>query len=108
MGKLLTDQDYICNLLIFFEKLIIYLLVSFWLCWVFTAVPGFSLAEPSRSCSPVAVHGLVFAVVSLLRLRFQGAWASVVAAHRLGWLTACGISLDQESNPHPLGWQVDS
>ena len=49
-----------------------------------------------------------------------GTWASVVVARRLQstvsvvvahWLscsTACGIFLDQGSNPCPLHWQVDS
>ena len=55
------------------------------------------------------MHGLLFAVVSLaVGLRLQGARASVVDAHRLGRPTACGISLNQEPNPHPLCWQVDS
>ena len=45
MGKLLTDQDYIFNLLIFFEKTVIYLFVGFFLAvlglhcctWVFSS-----------------------------------------------------------------------
>ena len=111
MGKLPIDQDYIFNLLIFFFKklLFIYLLVCFWPCWVFTAVHGFSLAVTSRSCSLIAVHGLLFAVVSLaVGIRLQGVWALVAVAHSLSCPTACGISLDQGSNPHPLCWQVDS
>ena len=35
-------------------------------------------------------------------------WASVVVAHRLSHASACGIFLDQGSNPWPLHWQVDS
>ena len=34
--------------------------------------------------------------------------ASVVAAHRLSCLEACGIFPDQGSNLCPLHWQVDS
>ena len=34
--------------------------------------------------------------------------ASVVVTHKLSFLTAGGISLDQASNPGPLHWQVDS
>ena len=38
----------------------------------------------------------------------QGARASVAVAHRLSCSVACGIFLDQGSNPCPLHWQVDS
>ena len=34
--------------------------------------------------------------------------ASVVVAHGLSCSAACGISLDQGSNPCPLHWQTDS
>jgi len=33
---------------------------------------------------------------------------SIVVAHRLGYSVACGIFLDQESNPCCSHWQVDS
>ena len=33
---------------------------------------------------------------------------SVVVAHGLSCSAACGIFLDQGSNPHPLHWQADS
>ena len=33
---------------------------------------------------------------------------SVVVAHRLSCSEACGIFLDQGSNPCPLPWQADS
>ena len=46
--------------------------------------------------------------------RLWGAWASVVGsgglsvAHGLSCFKACGICLDQESDLHPLHWQVGS
>ena len=36
-----------------------------------------------------------------------GARASVVVAYRFSCPTACGIFLDQGSNPCPLHWQAD-
>ena len=39
---------------------------------------------------------------------YIGMWASVVVAHGLSCSAACGIFLDQGSNPCPLHWQVDS
>ena len=43
-----------------------YLAIYFWLLWVFTAEAGLSLLAVSRSCSLVAVHGLLVAVTSLV------------------------------------------
>ena len=37
----------------------------FWLCWVFIAIHGLSLAAASRGYSLVAVHGLI-ALASLV------------------------------------------
>ena len=76
----------------------------------------------------VAVHGLLIAVASLvgeheLQARgLQQLWlaglvvvacglqssGSVVVVHGLSCSAACGIFLDQRSNPCPLHWQVDS
>ena len=56
----------------------------------------------------VAVRGLLIAVASLVAARALGARASVVVAHGLSCSQACGIFLDQESNPCPLHWQADS
>ena len=36
------------------------------------------------------------------------AWPFVVMVHWLSYPAACGIFLDQRSNPCPLHWQVDS
>ena len=38
----------------------------------------------------------------------QGARASLAVVHSLSCSTACGIFLDQGSNPSPLPWQVHS
>ena len=62
-----------------------------------------------RAYSLVAVHELFIAVASLVAdHRLQGTCCSVVAAHGLSCPAACGIFRDQESNPRPLHWQVDS
>ena len=87
-----------------------------------------SLPAPSHICSfehhqwlffwgEGAVLGLFcFALASLVavgitlhcRAQALGMWASVVAAHRLSCPAACGILLNQGSNPCPLHWQWDS
>ena len=68
----------------------------------------------------IAVHRLLIAVASCCRAWALGTWASVVVARGLQstasaavahWHScsrACGIFLDQGSNPHPLHWQADS
>ena len=61
-------------------------------------------------------RGLLIAVASLVvkhRLQVHGLqqlWhvGSVVVAHGLICSAACGIFLDQGSNPCPLHWQADS
>ena len=75
---------------------------------------GLSLVAASRGYSFVAVH------FSCCGARALGMWASVVVArglysagsvvvaHGLSCSAACGIFLDQGSNPCPLHWQVDS
>ena len=56
-------------------------IVCFRLHSVFTAGRGLPLAAASRSCSLVAVHGLLTAVASLVEEHgLEGAWASVIAA----------------------------
>ena len=59
---------------------------------------GFSCCRAQtlgRKCSAVAYGGLQ-------------SEDSLVVMHRLSRLEACGIFLDQGSNPCPLDWQVDS
>ena len=53
--------------------------------------------------SLVAVCGLLTAVASLAALRLRGV-ASVVVAHGLSCSKACGVLLEQGSNPSPLNW----
>ena len=53
--------------------------------------------------SPVVAHGLPTAAASLVQ--YVG---SAVAAYGLSCPKACGIFLDQRSNPCLLHWQVDS
>ena len=57
--------------------------ICFWLCWVFIAVHGLSLAVVSGGYSLVVVDGLICPVV-------------------------CGIFPDQGSDLCPLHWPVDS
>ena len=54
----------------FLKKLIYFIFIYFWLCWVFVAVCGLSLVVASRGYSSLRCPG--FAVV-----------ASLVAEHRL-------------------------
>ena len=64
------------------------------------------------------VYRLLIAVASLRRIgsrmhgfQYSGSWAlagSVVVAHGSRYSLACGIFLDQESNPCLLRWQEDS
>ena len=56
----------------------------------------------------VAVCGLLIAVASLAAEHGLKSAGSVVVAHGLSCSAACGIFLDQGSNPCPLYWQADS
>ena len=96
---------------------------------------GFSLVVASGGYSLVVVHGLLRAVVSLVAehgsracglqqlqhmgsvvvahgLRSCGSWALEhrlnICGTRLILLLACGLFLDQGSNPCLLHWQADS
>ena len=70
----------------------------------------------SRTYSLVVVHGLLFAVASLVaeyrlwvcRLQCLQHMGSVAVAHGLICPITCGVFPDQGSNPCPLHWQVDS
>ena len=112
--------------IIFFLIYFFYFFI-FWLRWVFVAAHGPSLVVTrgaALSCgvwashcvaSPVAEHELQAhglqqlwhsgSVVVACRLQST---ASVVVAHGLSCSMACGIFLDQGSNPCPLHWQADS
>ena len=57
------------------------------------------------SCCRARALGTRASVVVAHRLQSAG---SVVVAHGLSCSVACGIFLDQGSNPCPLHWQADS
>ena len=69
-----------------------------------------------RAFSSCGKRGLLFTAVSgfslqwLLLLQSMGSRhaGSVVVVHGLSCSAACGIFLDQGSNPCPLHWQADS
>ena len=98
----------------------IYLLNYFWQHWVFVAVQGLFLVEASGSHSLVALHRLLMWWFLLLQstgsrargVSSCGSWilehSSILGAHRLSCSTACGIFLEQGSNPCSLHWRVDS
>ena len=69
---------------------------------------GFSLVAASGGPSLVAVCRFLIAVAFLVvEHGLQGTLASVTVVHWLSGPSACGIFLDQGSNPSPLYWQVD-
>ena len=80
----------------------------------------FSLVSASRGYSLIVACGLLVAVASLVvehclqdtwaqQLQFLGSQERLkVVANWLSCSTACGIFLDQGSNPCLLHWQVDS
>ena len=55
----------------------------------------------------MAVHGLLTVVASLVEEHRLATQASRVAARGFSCPVACGIFLDQGSNPCPQPWQVD-
>ena len=63
----------------------------------------FGHTEPSLQCSVSHCSG-----ISCCRAQTLSVRASVVVALRLSCSVACGILLDQGSNPWFLHWQVDS
>ena len=105
-GKLLV--------LFFFQ---FYLVLYFWLCWGLCACAWLSLVAASKvycSRSARASQGCGFLCCGA---QVPGTWASAhglwsvgsaVAAHRLSCPAPRRIFLDQELNPCPLHWQVDS
>ena len=76
-----------------------------WLHWAFVAARVLSLAAGSGGYTIVTERRLLIAVASLCGARALGSWASVVVARGLSCSTACGIFLDQGSNPCPLHWR---
>ena len=60
-------------------------------------------------CSKIATTILEDDNCSFLQDSIQAIWSSgsVLVAHKLSSLLACGIFPEQGSNPCPLHWQVD-
>ena len=86
----------------------IYLFIYFWLCWVFVSVRGLSVVVASGGHSSSRCAGLSLSRPLLLRGTGSRHAGSVVVAHGLSCSAACGILLDQGSNPCPLHWRADS
>ena len=76
-----------CIFFFFFINLFIYLFIHFWLCWVFVAARGLSLAVASRGCSSLWCAG--FSLRWLLLLESTGCRhaGSVIVVHGL---SSCG------------------
>ena len=55
----------------FILRIFLCTLLYFGLCWVFAAAHGLFLIAASRGYSPVAVHGLLISVASLVKNRLQ-------------------------------------
>ena len=91
-----------------FLKLFIYLFIYFWLCWVFVSVQGLSPVAASGGHSSSRCAGLSPSRPLLLRSTGSRRAGSVAVAHGPSCSVACGIFLDQGSNPYPLHWQADS
>ena len=87
--------------------LFIYLFI-YWLHWVFIAARGLSLVVGSGGYCSLWCEGFSLRWLLLLQSTGSRHTGSVVVAHGLSCSKACGIFLDQGSNPCPLHWQVDS
>ena len=81
--------------------------ICFWLHLVFVAVCGRSLAAVGKSYSLVVMRRLIYVISPVAEHGFQSL-SSRVVVHGLSCPTACGVFLDQGSNPCPLHWQMDS
>ena len=104
------------------------LFIYFQLCWVFVA--AWTFLKLRRVGPPLQLRCVGFSLLWLLLLRSMGSRASrlqwlwhvgsvlatprlqitgsILVVHGLSWSEACGIFLDQGSNPCLLLWQVDS
>ena len=75
---------------------------------VFVSVRGLSLVAASGVHSSLRCVGLSPSRPLLLRVTGSRRAGSAVVAHGPSCSTACGIFLDQGSNPCPPHWQADS
>ena len=118
----------------FFKQLLVFFFKNYLFIYLFLAVlhfcccAGFSLVAVGRGYSLVAVCRLLVVVTSFVEYGLYSVWASVVGgmwtqelqflgsratgsavvARELSRSVACGLFLEQGSNPCPLHWQVDS
>ena len=92
----------------FFNMLISFLFIYFWLCWVFVSVRGLSLAAASGDHSSQRGAGLSPSRPLSLRSTGSRRAGSAIVAHRPSCSAACGIFPDQGSNPCALHRQADS
>ena len=90
-----------------FYGILINLSICFWLHLVFIAVCGRSLAAVGKSYSLVVMRRLIYVISPVAEHGFQSLSSRVVVCG-LSCPTACGVFLDQGSNPCPLHWQMDS
>ena len=74
-------------------------LLLFWLRWVLVAARGLFLVVASEGRSLLLAWTSHCGGFSCCRAQAVGAWASVVATHRLSCPTARRIFLDKESKP---------
>ena len=81
---------------------------NLWLCWVFVSVRGLSLVVASGGHSSSRCAGLSLPRPLPLRSTGSRRAGSAIVAHGPSCSAACGIFLDQGSNPCPLHWQADS
>ena len=86
----------------------LFIIFSFWLCWVFVSVRGLSIVAASGGHSSSRCAGLSLSRPLLLRSTGCRRAGSVVVAHGPSCSAACGIFPDQGLNPCPLHWQADS
>ena len=84
------------------------LFIYFWLCLVSLAALGLSLVAARGAALCCSARNSYCGGFSRCGAWALGIQASVVVAQRLRCSTACGIFLDQGSNPCPLNWQADS
>ena len=104
-----------------FIILLLFFFLIFWLCWVFVAARRLSLVAAREGYSSLwwflllQSTGSGHPCFSSCSMRAQELWhvgprvrGALVVAHGLSCSAACGIFLDQGSNPCPLHWQVNS
>ena len=80
----------------------------FWLCRVFTAAFEPSLVVERLGLLSSCRALLLTVVPSLVSAHSLSGTSSVAVEHKLSCPMACGLILDQGSNPYLPSWQADS